>query len=50
MKMRGGFKVKSQIIPNADKREHILDESCWCRPYPDGQEPLAIIHRKEGEA
>ena len=35
--------------PN-DQREHVLDESCWCDPYPDQLEPRVIIHRKEGEA
>ena len=57
MKMRGGFKVESHIVPEDtanDVAEHItafLDPlACWCGPYRDTDEPLVIIHREEGKA
>jgi hypothetical protein len=36
------------------RSEHVTDAddplACWCKPYRDTEEPLLIIHRKEGEA
>lgn len=27
-----------------DGREHELSTSCWCRPKPDAEQPLVIVH------
>ena len=37
--------------PLSDAPDHILDGlTCWCRPYPDREDPEVIIHRMEVKA
>jgi hypothetical protein len=40
--------------PEPDPPDHVTDEddplACWCDPYRDSEEPIVIIHRKQGEA
>ncbi len=46
------YKVKAEGQPSA--AEHVTDAgdplACWCGPYRDIEEPMVIIHRKEGDA
>ena len=42
----------TQVVPEtwSDQRMHVLDETCWCDPYPDTVQPSVLIHRKENQA
>jgi hypothetical protein len=32
------------VMPENDLREHADNATCWCRPTPDADEPLVLIH------
>lgn len=32
------------VMPMNDLREHVDSRDCWCKPTPDGDEPLVIVH------
>ena len=32
------------VIPMHDLREHRVEESCWCRPQRDPEDPEVLVH------
>jgi hypothetical protein len=50
----GDYDRAALASPEPDPPDHVTDEddplACWCDPYRDSEEPIVIIHRKQGEA